>query len=96
MPDDHFGTLINFCIARQPAAALAMAGPFIQRGRVDDATMSQLHRVRPGRRAGRERLEEYVKGGGSKFILRPLCPPDRMLDQLAAAAEHVVPLYHQR
>jgi hypothetical protein len=44
----------------------------------------------------RERLEEYVGGGGSKFILRPMCPPDRMLDQLAALATDVVPAFHRR
>jgi hypothetical protein len=42
------------------------------------------------------RIEEYVKGGGSKFILRPLCPPDHMLAQLAMASETVIPEYHQR
>jgi hypothetical protein len=42
------------------------------------------------------RIEEYAKGGGSKFILRPLCPPERMLDQLALAADHVIPDYHRR
>jgi len=42
------------------------------------------------------KIEEYVKGGGSKFILRPLCPPTRMLEQLAIVAERVVPEYHGR
>ena len=42
------------------------------------------------------KIEEYVKGGASKFILRPLCPPDRMLEQLAIIAEHVAPEYHRR
>ena len=43
-----------------------------------------------------DRVEEYVKAGASKFILRPLCPPDRMLDQLARMAEGVCPEYHRR
>jgi len=43
-----------------------------------------------------DRVEEYVKAGASKFILRPLCPPDRMLDQLACMAERVCPEYHRR
>jgi hypothetical protein len=42
------------------------------------------------------RIEEYAKGGGSKFILRPLCAPERMLEQLALASEHVIPEYHRR
>ena len=54
-----------------------------------------LHGVRPADLV-RERLEEYVAGGASKFILRPMCPPDRMLDQLAALATEVVPAFHRR
>jgi hypothetical protein len=42
------------------------------------------------------RIEEYVKGGGSKFILRPLCPSDMMLDQLARLAAEVIPAFHAR
>ena len=44
----------------------------------------------------RERLEEYIAGGGSKFIVRPMCPPDRMLDQLGQLASDVIPDLHRR
>jgi hypothetical protein len=43
-----------------------------------------------------ERLEEYIAGGGSKFILRPMAPPERMLDQLAQLATEVIPAFHRR
>jgi probable F420-dependent oxidoreductase len=95
VPEDHFGTLINYALADSEAAALAMAQPYIPRGRVDESTMRQCTAFGP---AGRllEKVEEYVKAGASKFILRPLCPPDRMLEQLALVAEHVCPEYHPR
>jgi len=95
VPEDHFGTLINFAIADTEAAALAQAQPFIPRGRVDEATMRQCTAFGP---VGRllEKVEEYVKAGASKFILRPLCPPERMLEQLGLMAEHVCPEYHGR
>ena len=95
VPEDHFGTLISYAIADTDEAALALAQPYIQRGRVDDATMRQCTAFGS---VGRllEKVEEYVKGGASKFILRPLCPPDRMLEQLAAVAELVCPEYHRR
>jgi len=32
----------------------------------------------------------------NRVILRPLCPSDRMLDQLGLASEHVIPEYHRR
>jgi probable F420-dependent oxidoreductase len=95
VPEDHFGTLINYALADSEAAALALAQPYIPRGRVDESTMRQCTAFGP---AGRllEKVEEYVKAGASKFILRPLCPPDRMLEQLALVAEHVCPEYHPR
>ena len=43
-----------------------------------------------------ERVEEYVKAGASKFMLRPLCSADRMLEQLGIVAEHVCPEYPRR
>ena len=95
VPADHFGTLINFALAESPDAAAAMAGPFIPRGRVDEATIRQCTAFGPAEVVA-SRIEEYVKGGGSKFILRPLCPSDRMLDQLARLAAEVIPAFHVR
>jgi probable F420-dependent oxidoreductase len=95
VPEDHFGTLINYAIADSPEAAFAMAQPFIQRGRVDDATMRQCTAFGPPEVLS-AKIEEYVKGGGSKFIVRPLCPSERMLEQLAIVAERVAPEYHSR
>jgi probable F420-dependent oxidoreductase len=95
VPEDHFGTLINYAIADSEATALALAQPYVPRGRVDEATMRQCTAFGP---AGRliEKVEEYVKAGTSKFILRPLCPPDQMLEQLALVGEQVCPEFHRR
>ena len=95
VPEDHFGTLINFAIAESGDAAFALAQPYLQRGRVDDATMRQCTAFGPSE-VLLAKIEEYVKGGVSKFILRPLCPPARMLEQLAIVAEKIVPEYHSR
>jgi probable F420-dependent oxidoreductase len=95
VPEDHFGTLINYAVAESGDAAFAMAQPYLQRGRVDDATMRQCTAFGPPE-VLLAKIEEYVKGGVSKFILRPLCPPARMLEQLAIVAEKIVPEYHAR
>jgi alkanesulfonate monooxygenase SsuD/methylene tetrahydromethanopterin reductase-like flavin-dependent oxidoreductase (luciferase family) len=95
VPADHFGTLVNFCFAPDRDAARRLAGPFIPRGRVDDATLERCTAFGPPALL-RERLEEYAAAGGSKFIARPLCPPDRMLEQLARLAEEIVPGFHRR
>jgi len=95
VPEDHFGTLINYAVAAGREEALAFAQPHVPRGRVDDATMAECTAFGPPEVLV-AKIEQYVKAGASKFILRPLCPPDRMLEQLAQIAEHVVPIYHSR
>jgi probable F420-dependent oxidoreductase len=95
VPADHFGVLFYFCLDADRGKAQATAAPFIPRGRVDDATLAACTAFGPPE-VVRERLEEYVKGGGSKFILRPMCPPERVLGQLERLATTVVPEFHQR
>jgi len=95
VPEDHFGTLINYTVAASEADAFALAQPHVPRGRVDETTMRACTAFGPVDVLA-SRIEEYAKGGGSKFILRPLCPPEHMLDQLALAAEQVIPEYHRR
>ena len=95
VPADHFGCLIYYCLDRDPAAARATAAPFLPRGRVDDATLERCTAFGPPALL-RERLEEYVAGGGSKFILRPMCPPGQMIEQLQRLAEEVIPSFHRR
>jgi probable F420-dependent oxidoreductase len=95
VPADHFGVLINFCFAEDREAARRLAGPYIPRGRVDDATLEACTAFGPPALLG-ERIEEYVAGGASKFIVRPMCASERMLEQLARLADEVVPPFHRR
>ena len=95
VPIDHFGALFYYCLDADPAAARAMAAPFIPPGRADAATLERCTAFGPPALV-RERLEEYVAAGGSKFVLRPMCPPDRMLDQLDWLARDVVADFHRR
>jgi probable F420-dependent oxidoreductase len=95
VPSDHFGTLVNFCLDRDPAVARSLAMPFIPRGRADAPTLEAFTAFGPAELVS-ERLEQYVRGGGSKFVLRPMCPPERMLEQLAELAAEVVPAFHAR
>jgi probable F420-dependent oxidoreductase len=95
IPSDHFGTLLYFAFAPDRAAARAMAMPFVPRNRVDDATLEQCTAFGPPELLI-ERLEAYVRGGGSKFIVRPMVPVDRMLDQLEQLAGEVVSEFHLR
>jgi len=83
VPEDHFGTLINYTVAASEADAFALAQPYVPRGRVDEATCAPapLRPVdvarSPHEDMPRRRLEVHPA---------PFCH-DRMLDQLALAAE---------
>jgi alkanesulfonate monooxygenase SsuD/methylene tetrahydromethanopterin reductase-like flavin-dependent oxidoreductase (luciferase family) len=95
VPADHFGALVYYGLDPDPARARAAALPFVPRARVDDATLARCTAFGPAALV-LERLDEYVRAGASKFILRPMCPPERMLDQLAQLASDVVPAVHRR
>lgn len=95
VPVDHFGALVYFCLARDRAEARGVALPFVPRNRVDETTLEACTAFGPPDLV-RERLEEYVRGGGSKFVLRPMCPPDRVVDQVARLAAEVIPGFHAR
>jgi len=95
VPADHFGTLVYFCLGQDRAAATAMAMPFVPRGRTDEATLARCTAFGPPALLA-ERLDEYVRGGGSKFVLRPLCPSEQVLDQVQRLAEDILPEFHAR
>ena len=95
VPSDHFGTLIYYCLDADRARARSLALPFVPRGRVDDAALEACTAFGPPDLLV-ERLEQYVAGGGSKFIARPMCPPDRLLEQVERLNDEVIPLFHRR
>ena len=95
VPGDHFGALVYYGFDRDPAAARARAAPYIPKGRVDDATLAACTAFGPPAVLV-ERLEQYVRAGGSKFVVRPMVPPEMLLDQLAELAAEVVPVFHAR
>lgn len=95
MPTDHFGVLVNYVLADSPTAGWRLADPYLPRGRVDEATLRASAAVGPPELITRT-LEAYIARGGSKFILRPLCPPEIMLEQLQRLADQVIPVVHRR
>ncbi|MBI4629616.1 MAG: TIGR03619 family F420-dependent LLM class oxidoreductase [Candidatus Rokubacteria bacterium] len=95
VPGDHFGALVYYGFDRDPAAARARAAPYIPKGRVDEATLAACTAFGPPAVLV-ERLEQYVRAGGSKFVVRPMVPPEMLLDQLGELAAEVVPVFHGR
>ncbi len=95
VPADHFGVLVNYLLTDSPEAGWRLADPYLPRGRVDEITLRASTALGPPEVVIRK-LEQYIAGGGSKFILRPLCPPALMLEQLQRLAEQVVAVFHRR
>lgn len=95
VPADHFGALVYFWLDADAGRARAAAAPYIPKGRVDDATLERCTAFGPPALLA-ERLEEYVRGGGSKFVVRPMGPPELMLEQVERLAAEVIPAFHRR
>jgi len=95
IPTDHYGTIIPFALARTPAEGWQAAEPYLPRERADEATLRALTAVGPPE-AVAEAIERYVRGGGTKFVLRPAGPPAAQLEQLAWLAADVIPPFHAR
>ena len=75
VPADHFGVLFYCCLDPDPAAARALAAPFIPRGRIDDADAGALHRLRSGR--ARSRAAGGVRRGRRLEVHRAADVPAR-------------------
>jgi probable F420-dependent oxidoreductase len=95
IPADHYGTIIPFVLAETPAAGWRAAEPYLPRDRADEGTLRALTAVGPPEPVA-EAVERYVRGGGTKFVLRPAGPPETHLEQLAWLAEAVIPDFHAR
>jgi alkanesulfonate monooxygenase SsuD/methylene tetrahydromethanopterin reductase-like flavin-dependent oxidoreductase (luciferase family) len=40
-------------------------------------------------------IDRYVEGGATKFVARPACPPEKMMEQLELLGREVAPRYHK-
>ena len=82
---DHFGAVLTFLVASSREEALRQAKPYLVTRRADVAADEFTALGTVAECVGK--LEGYVKAGASKFVLRPLGPPESYLEQLDALAE---------
>ena len=88
IPDDHYGVLVPFCIARDSEEALRIAGPSIRR-RQDIPTNDYAALGTP--EEVRQRIKDYVAAGATKFVMRPYGPKETHQDQVRILAREVIP-----
>ena len=86
--DDHFGIILPYCITAHPEEVLARSAPGLMRLRPDLPV--QRYAAIGAARACAELLEAYVEAGASKFVLRAICPPEEVFEQLDLLAAGVV------
>lgn len=86
--DEHFGALIQYSLT--PLAPEQRERIVQRRRRIGPVDPDEL--VPVGGHAVRRRIEEFVEVGVSKFVLSPARQPDSWEEELAAVAEHVLPL----
>ena len=89
---DHIGALLGFMVARTPEEAAELASPYFIRD------VTETH---PGEYNGLGTVEQvrgtilrYVECGASKFVVRPLCPPEQAIEQLEILGREVLPYFH--
>ena len=92
VPEDHYGTIISYCLADSKEEALRLAQPYLLRVRGDIPTESYCGLGTAEDLAGL--INAYVREGATKFALRATCPPEMTLAQNERLAREVVPLFH--
>jgi probable F420-dependent oxidoreductase len=86
---DHYGVIVGFRIAADPAAAREMLVPGLVRPRPDAAVEDYCALGTPDDCIAMVR--RFIDAGASKFVMRPLCSPDEIDSQLEILAREVVP-----
>ena len=92
--DDHIGALLGFYIAPTAEEAAIAGEPYITRARPDAHFTEYSALGTPDQVA--ETLHRYLDAGASKFVARPLCPPDQAIEQLELLGREVLPRFHKK
>lgn len=89
---DHIGSMLGFCIAASTAEAELTATPYIISERPETPISAYCGLGRPDSVASM--IRQYLHSGASKFVVRPMCPPNQTIQQLELFGREVLPLFH--
>lgn len=92
--EDHYGVIIPYYLTRDTEATLARITPSMQRLR-PDANPADYSAIGSAEECS-SLIQRYIEAGASKFVMRPVCPPEETLEQLHRLAVEVVPVFHGR
>jgi probable F420-dependent oxidoreductase len=88
IPEDHYGVLIPYCIARNADEALANAGPSVRRRA--DIPVHEYAALGTSE-AIRNKIRSYINAGATKFVMRPCGRSESTRRQVERLAKEVIP-----
>ena len=80
---------MGYYISDDVADATEKAGRFVTRHR-PDAHFTEFTAIGPVEKIS-EYVQRYIDAGGSKFVMRPMCPADETMEQLQILGEELIP-----
>ena len=91
--EDHIGALVTYLIAPTLEEAESAAEPYVTRARGDAhfteySALGTLQQVE-------DTIARYWNAGASKFVVRPLCPPEQVIEQLEVFGQEILPHLHR-
>lgn len=92
VPEDHYGTIIPYCLADTREKAMEIARPFMLRTRPEIPMEACAALGTPDDVA--RLLREFIAAGATKFVLRATCPADMTMAQNERLAKDVIPIFH--
>ena len=90
---DHIGALVGFFIAPFLEEAESAAEAHITRARPETHFTEYSALGTPGQ--VKQTIKRYLDAGASKFVVRPLCPPQQTIEQLELFGREILPDFHR-
>ena len=90
IPDDHYGAYIACTIADSREEAVQMATASAVRRREREDVPREAYSAFGTSEDILNRIQEYLTVGITKFVLRPVCPPEVWLSQVERLAKEVI------
>lgn len=91
--EDHYGVIVSYCFADSQEQALEKALPSSARLRPD--VRPQDHMALGSAEEIILRVQEYIAGGATKFVMRAACPPGETMAQTERLSREVIPALHK-
>ena len=91
--EDHIGVLVTYLIAPTVEDAASAAEPYVTRARTDAQFTEYTALGTPAQ--VEDMIGRYLEAGASKFVVRPLCPPQQAIEQLEIFGQEILPHFHR-